>query len=274
MNPSLKTKQSTTSDFEYVAMPATDEALQKSDGSPQFPRTLYPPIEPYESGLLDVGDGHQVYWECSGNPSGPAAVLLHGGPGGGCSPRSRRFFDPSHFRIVCLDQRGCGRSHPNAADDWKKSLLNNNTGKLVADLELIRKHCKVEKWEVVVGGSWGSTLALAYAEAHSGSMKSLVLRGIFLFSPGEVDHLFQSGATAQQNPEVRQAGRRRDGCTGRRQTRDEKIAEKKCSHVSVVLFSFSLPFLPPPSSLFSLLTLLCNTLLKTTSGLGDVHQVH
>jgi proline iminopeptidase len=205
-NPSLTNSKLSTqrlaTDCDYISLPATDEAMQKADGSPKFPVTLYDAIEPNASGLLPVGDGHQIYWEECGNPSGPAAVFLHGGPGGGCSPRSRRFFDPSYYRIVCLDQRGCGRSHPNAADDWEASIFQNNTEKLVGDLEKLREFLKVEQWNLVVGGSWGSTLALAYAEAHPRSMENIVLRGVFLFSPDEVDYLFQNGGTAGQNPEA------------------------------------------------------------------------
>jgi len=197
----------TKADLSYVAQPATDKAKQKRK-KPSFPTTLYPPIMPNVTGMLDVGDGHTIYWEESGQlasdtgPETPAALFLHGGPGGGCSEKSRRFFDPSFFRIVCLDQRGCGRSIPNAADDWEKSLFENNTDKLVNDLEKLRKFLNVSQWYVVLGGSWGSTLALAYAEAYPKSLKHLVLRGVFLFSPDEVDYLFQNGSTAGQNPEA------------------------------------------------------------------------
>ncbi len=203
MNRSERLSQQTLApDLTYIATPATDHAQQHADGSPKFPRVQYPPIEPNDSGHLSVGSGHMIYWESCGNESGPAALFLHGGPGGGCSPRSRRFFDPSFFRIICLDQRGCGRSMPNAADDWEASIKDNDTGKLVGDLEKLREFLGVERWEVVVGGSWGSTLTLAYAEAHPGAMKNLVLRGVFLFSPLEVDALFQDGTTAGQNPEA------------------------------------------------------------------------
>lgn len=190
-------------DLAYIAKPASDFAQQSSDAAPSFPRTLYPEIEVNKSGHLEVGDGHKMYWEECGQGAGaPAAVFLHGGPGGGCSPRSRRFFDPSHYRIVCLDQRGCGRSTPNAADDWAASIHENNTSKLVEDLEKLREFLGVQRWSIVVGGSWGSTLALAYAESHPASMSDILLRGVFLFSPDEVDYLFQNGGTSGQNPEA------------------------------------------------------------------------
>jgi len=181
----------TKADLTYIAQPATDKAKQKRK-KPEFPTNLYPPIEPNDSGMLDVGDGHSMYWEECGQKASsisgaiPAVIFLHGGPGGGCSPNSRRFFDPSVFRIVCVDQRGCGRSVPNAADDWEKSLYENNTAKLVSDMETIRKKLNIPQWYMVLGGSWGSTLALAYAEANPKSMKHIVLRGVFLFSPDEV----------------------------------------------------------------------------------------
>jgi len=122
-------------------------------------RTLYPPIEPYEHGRLAVGDGHDVYWEACGNPRGRPALFLHGGPGGGCTAEHRRLFDPARYRIVLFDQRGCGRSTPHA------SLEANTTWHLVADIERLRERLGIERW-LVFGGSWGSALALAYAETH------------------------------------------------------------------------------------------------------------
>ncbi len=118
--------------------------------------TLYPPIEPYRTGMLDVGDGHTMYFEECGNPRGQPALLVHGGPGGGCNPTMRRFHDPEHYRIILFDQRGCGRSTPNA------SLEANTTWHLVADMERLREALGIDRWQVF-GGSWGSTLALAYA---------------------------------------------------------------------------------------------------------------
>jgi proline iminopeptidase len=150
-------------------------------------RTLYPPIEPYATGLLDVGDGHRVYWERAGTPGGIPAVFLHGGPGGGCSPSHRRLFDPARYDVLLFDQRGCGRSTPHA------ELDANTTWHLVADVERLRAMCGVDTW-LVFGGSWGSTLALAYAETHPERTSALVLRGIFLLRQAELDWYYQGGA--------------------------------------------------------------------------------
>lgn len=150
-------------------------------------RTLYPPIEPYASGLLDVGDGHQVHWERCGTPGAIPAVFLHGGPGGGCSPSHRRLFDPARYDVLLFDQRGCGRSRPHA------ELVANTTWHLVADIEKLRAMCGHDRW-LVFGGSWGSTLSLAYAQAHPDHVSALVLRGIFLLRQAEVDWYYQGGA--------------------------------------------------------------------------------
>ncbi|HYD11511.1 MAG TPA: prolyl aminopeptidase [Allosphingosinicella sp.] len=157
---------------------------------PRFPdrRTLYPEIEPYRTGRLEVGDGHVLYWEQCGNPDGKPAVMLHGGPGAGCSPAHRRQFDPDRFNVTLFDQRGCGRSTPHA------SLEANTTWHLVEDMERLREHVGVDKW-MVYGGSWGSTLALAYAQTHPERTTELVLRGIFLFRQKELDWLYQFGAS-------------------------------------------------------------------------------
>jgi proline iminopeptidase len=151
-------------------------------------RSLYPPIEPYKSGMLDVGDGHSLYWELCGNPEGTPAVFLHGGPGAGCSPDHRRLFDPARYNILLFDQRGCGRSTPHA------SLEANTTWDLVEDIERLRQLVGAEKW-LVFGGSWGSTLALAYAETHPDRASALILRGIFTFRQAELDWFYQSGAS-------------------------------------------------------------------------------
>lgn len=151
-------------------------------------RTLYPAIEPYDSGMLSVGDGHEIYYEQSGNPNGKVAVYVHGGPGGGSSAGQRRVFDPSQYRIVLFDQRGCGRSTPFA------SLDNNTTWDLVADMEKLRRHLDIKRWQVC-GGSWGSTLALAYAQTHPDSVTELVLRGIFTLRQSELDWYYQYGAS-------------------------------------------------------------------------------
>lgn len=145
----------------------------------------YPPIEPYDSGLLAVGGGHEVYWECSGNPRGTAALYLHGGPGGGCSKGQRRFFNPELFRIVLFDQRGCGRSRP-LANKPDTDLRTNTTQHLIADIELLRQFLDVEQW-VILGLSWGTTLALAYAQAHLDRVKALVLGFISTTSRREVE---------------------------------------------------------------------------------------
>jgi proline iminopeptidase len=151
-------------------------------------RTLYPPIEPYEDGRLPVGDGHDVYWEVCGNPQGHPALFLHGGPGGGCTPDHRRLFDPARYRIVLFDQRGCGRSTPHA------SLEANTTWHLVADAERLRERLGIERW-LVFGGSWGSALALAYAETHPHRVSALVVRGIFTLRRAELAWYYQSGAS-------------------------------------------------------------------------------
>ena len=149
---------------------------------------LFPEIPFRRSGFLDVGDGHRLYWEESGNPAGTPVVFLHGGPGSGTSPAQRRFFDPHAWRIVLFDQRGAGRSTPHA------SLRANTTPHLVDDIERLREHLGVERW-MVFGGSWGSTLALAYGQAHPGRCLGFMLRGIFLGRPSEVDW-FLSGVRA------------------------------------------------------------------------------
>jgi len=150
--------------------------------------SLYPPIEPFESGMLDAGDGHQVYWERCGNPKGKPAVFLHGGPGSGCSPDHRRLFDPSKYCVTLFDQRGCGRSTPHA------SLQANTTWHLVADIERLRELSGAQRW-LVFGGSWGSTLGLAYAQKHPQRVSELVLRGIFTLRREELHWFYQEGAS-------------------------------------------------------------------------------
>jgi len=188
-------------DLSYVSPPASDAAGQISNPV-QYPRDLYPELESFDDGFLDVGDGHRLYYDVSGNPDGIPALFLHGGPGAGVSPRVRRFFDPEIFKIVIFDQRGSGKSIPNAADDLEGSLVENTTPKIVEDIDKLRRHLKIEKWGLVLGGSWGSTLALAYAQTYPADLDSLLLRGVFLFGPDEVDYLFCNGGTKGQNPQA------------------------------------------------------------------------
>lgn len=151
-------------------------------------RTLYPEIEPFETGMLDVGDGHMVYWERVGTKGAKPAVFLHGGPGGGISPAHRRLFDPALYDLVLFDQRGCGRSTPHA------ELETNTTWHLVADIERLRGKFGFAKWQVF-GGSWGSTLALAYAQTHPDRVSELVLRGIYTLTKAELDWYYQCGVS-------------------------------------------------------------------------------
>lgn len=150
-------------------------------------RHLFPPVDPHLSGRLAVGGGHDIYFEVSGNPRGRPVIACHGGPGGGTTPSMRRYFDPSRYKIVLFDQRGCGRSTPRA------SLENNTTWHLVDDMEALRVHLGIDQWHVF-GGSWGSTLALAYAEAHPDRVSALILRGIFLLRQMELDWFYHQGA--------------------------------------------------------------------------------
>ncbi len=150
----------------------------------------FAPIEPYDSGMLDVGDGHEMYWECCGNPDGKPALYLHGGPGSGSSPGQRRFFDPEIYRAVLIDQRGSGRSRPLASEpDTDLSL--NTTHHLIADIELLRQHLGIDSWTTILGLSWGTTLALAYAETHVERVKSLLLGFVTTTSRSEVEWITQ-----------------------------------------------------------------------------------
>ncbi|MDT7755136.1 MAG: proline iminopeptidase, partial [Mycobacterium sp.] len=146
---------------------------------------MYPPIEPYASGFLDVGDGQRVYWDTCGNPDGRPALLLHGGPGSGCVPGMRRPFDPAVYRIISFDQRGCGRSTPHASDPGVE-LGTNTTDHLIADIERLRDHLGVERW-LVAGWSWGTTLALAYPEGHADRVTALALTAVTTTGPREVE---------------------------------------------------------------------------------------
>jgi proline iminopeptidase len=161
--------------------------MAESSATPR--KTFYPEITPYRTGRLRVSDEHEIYFEESGNPKGKPAVFVHGGPGGGTDAKQRRLFDPARYRIVLFDQRGCGKSTPHA------SLVDNTTWHLVSDMEAIREHLGIERWQVF-GGSWGSTLALAYAEKHPDRVTELVLRGIFLLRHWELQWFYQEGASA------------------------------------------------------------------------------
>jgi len=151
-------------------------------------RTFYPEIEPYDHGMLDVGDGHSLYWERVGTPGAKPAVMLHGGPGAGCNANHRRQWDPARYDVLLFDQRGCGRSTPFA------SLEANTTWDLVADIERLREMCGHDKWQVF-GGSWGSTLSLAYAQTHPERVSEVILRGIFLCEQAELNWLYTYGAS-------------------------------------------------------------------------------
>jgi proline iminopeptidase len=162
-----------------AASKSVKAAPRKVAAPKRGPGDFHPAIKPYNAGMLRVSPGHEIYYEESGNPGGKPVVFLHGGPGGGTDAKMRRFFDPRRYRIVLFDQRGCGQSKPSA------SLVDNTTWDLVSDIEAIREHLKIERWQVF-GGSWGSTLALAYAQKHPGRVTEMVLRGIFLLRRWEL----------------------------------------------------------------------------------------
>ncbi|MEU8109220.1 prolyl aminopeptidase [Nonomuraea muscovyensis] len=150
---------------------------------------MFPPIEPYDHGHLDTGDGHLVYWEVCGNPEGKPALVVHGGPGSGCGPGSRRRFDPERYRIILFDQRNCGRSLPHASDP-AADLSTNTTHHLIADMERLREHLGVDTW-LLYGGSWGSTLMLAYAETHPERVSEMVITGVTMTRRSEIDWLYR-----------------------------------------------------------------------------------
>ncbi|WP_321490621.1 prolyl aminopeptidase [uncultured Hyphomonas sp.] len=212
-------------------------------------RTLYPEIEPFETGFLDTGDGHRVYWERVGTKGAKPAVFLHGGPGGGCSSSHRRLFDPELYDVILFDQRGCGRSTPFA------SLDNNTTWHLVADIERLREMIGVEKWQVF-GGSWGSTLALAYAETHPERVSELVLRGIYLLTKAEMDWYYQFGVS-EMFPEKYDAfiapipeAERGDLVTAyrKRLTGDDREEQLRCAKAWSVWEGETITLLPEPST--------------------------
>ncbi|MQY02212.1 prolyl aminopeptidase [Actinomadura macrotermitis] len=164
------------------------------------PNAPYPPIEPYASGMLAVGGRDEIYWEVCGNPAGKPAVFVHGGPGAGSSPAHRRVFDPAAYRIVLFDQRNCGRSVPHAADPGT-DLSANTTANLVADMERLREHLGIERW-LVFGGSWGSTLSLAYAQTHPERVTELVLRGVYMVLPADEPWCFAEGGVSRLFPDA------------------------------------------------------------------------
>ncbi len=161
--------------------------MDRTAGHKSATQYLFPAIEPFDARMLDVGDGHRIYVEQCGNPDGLPVVVLHGGPGGGCNPSMRRYFDPKKYRIVLFDQRGCGRSRPHASID------DNTTWHLVADIELIRKTLGIDTW-VVFGGSWGATLSLLYSQAHPDHVRHIILRGVFLMTQAELRWFYGGGA--------------------------------------------------------------------------------
>ncbi len=165
------------------------QTMDRIAGQKRTGQFLYPQIEPFDQRMLDVGDGHRIYVEQCGHPQGAPVIVLHGGPGGGCSPAMRRYFDPAHYRIILFDQRGCGRSRPHA------SVTANTTWHLVADIERIRAALGIDRW-IVFGGSWGATLALIYGETHPDRAVHLVLRGVFLATQAELDWFYGGGAGA------------------------------------------------------------------------------
>jgi proline iminopeptidase len=153
---------------------------------------IYPPIEPYDQGMLDVGNGHLVHWETCGNPEGKPALVVHGGPGSGCSARMRQGFDPDRYRAVLFDQRGCGRSTPHASDPTT-DMSHNTTEHLIRDMERLREHLGIERW-LLHGGSWGSTLILAYAQRHPDRVSEIVIVSVTTTRRSEIDWLYQGVA--------------------------------------------------------------------------------
>ena len=161
--------------------------MEQFAGQKSASQVLYAPVDPFDQRMLDVGGGHRIYVEQCGNPDGIPVVVVHGGPGGGCSPAMRRYFDPTAYRVVLFDQRGCGRSRPHA------SVVANTTWDLVADMETIRTTLGIGRW-IVFGGSWGATLSLIYAETHPDRAAYLALRGVFLMTRAELDWFYGGGA--------------------------------------------------------------------------------
>jgi proline iminopeptidase len=170
-----------------VARALYSRGMDRNPDQKRAVQYLYPPIDPFDQRMIDVGQGHHVYVEQCGNPRGIPVVVLHGGPGGGCSPAMRRYFDPRQYRVILFDQRGCGRSRPHA------SVSNNTTWHLVDDIEQIRRTLEIDSW-MAFGGSWGATLALIYAQAHPDRVTYLILRGVFLMTQAELKWFYGGGA--------------------------------------------------------------------------------
>ena len=212
-------------------------------------RGLYPQIEPFESGHLDVGDGHVIYWERVGTKGAKPAVFLHGGPGGTISPAHRRLFDPALYDVILFDQRGCGRSTPNA------SLDANTTWHLVADIERLREMVGADKW-LVFGGSWGSTLALAYAETHPDHVSELVLRGIYTLTRPELEWYYQFGVSQmfpdkwERFVEPIPPAERHDMMAAyrRRLTGDDRAEQIRCAKAWSLWEGQTITLLPEPST--------------------------
>ena len=212
-------------------------------------RGLYPEIEPFDSGHLDVGDGHKIYWERSGTKGARPAVFLHGGPGGTISPVHRRLFDPELYDVILFDQRGCGKSTPHA------SLENNTTWHLVADIERLREMIGADKW-LVFGGSWGSTLALAYAETHPDRVSEIVLRGIYTLTRPELEWYYQFGVS-QMFPDKWERfvapipeDERHDMMAAyyRRLTGDDRAEQIRCAKAWSMWEGETITLLPEPST--------------------------
>ena len=184
-------------------------------------QSLYPPLQAHDHGWLDVGDGHAIYWEVAGNPLGIPALFVHGGPGAGCTADDRRWFDPRCYRIVLFDQRGAGRSRPPGR------LLANDTSHLVADMEQLRRHLQVDRW-LVFGGSWGATLALAYAQRYPEQVSALVLRGVFTATLQEQEWLYSPNGAAKLRPAAWERLRRAVQCEKSRDLLDALATQLHC----------------------------------------------
>lgn len=196
MNLLLEPDEARQSLGEPYFLPVTPEdRLDLDRRRPMREPVLYPPIEPYDSGFIEVDSGHRIYWEVCGNPQGKPALFLHGGPGGGCSASNRRLFDPQRYRIILFDQRGCGRSTPHA------SVQANTSAHLVSDIEALRCSLGIDSW-LLFGGSWGAALALLYAQAYPECVHNMVLRGVFTARQAELQWLYKKGGASSLFPDA------------------------------------------------------------------------